>query len=417
MLLWAYARQKLSPVLDLRPDTDFFVLLKWQFIFHAIQLKTNRRWLRALFLLYQLLFPAQTVIWLYRTWAEAFIEHNTTLAVSLLCGQFTLFSIVLRYALLLRNHGQLTPVQDYINSQRFLGRHRKAQELRQRALRTNNILILVLMVYGLSNFCIYEASNLQWHEIFRMPQYLVKSNWPLAMTLQIIMHPMTYVGLGAFISSFVSVHTMLTCLHAELLLVEYAFQGLLERVERHVEQTPMEADERRQFFWWTFNRELGICVKEHCEVLRHIRKVNRVNSFSITVQYYTALLALAIDTFFISYYGLNFVSFCVLIFSILLVFEWYYCCKLVENLKASNERIGWTLYNDKWPAWLKYGMRQSACLRQFRMTLSIVLLVSQRSLPFRGSDIVEVSWQTFGTLLKTSYSIMMFLIELRKLNR
>lgn len=66
-----------------------------------------------------------------------------------------------------------------------------------------------------------------------------------------------------------------------------------------------------------------------------MREVNRVHSFSITVQYYTALLSLAIDAFFISYYGLNFVSVCVSIFSVLLVFEWYYCCKLVEDLQAT----------------------------------------------------------------------------------
>uniref|UniRef100_A0A182T127 Uncharacterized protein n=1 Tax=Anopheles maculatus TaxID=74869 RepID=A0A182T127_9DIPT len=63
-----------------------------------------------------------------------------------------------------------------------------------------------------------------------------------------------------------------------------------------------------------------------------------------------------------------------------------------------NKRIGWTLYNDDWPAWLQHGKHQHGALRQFRITMSIVLLVSQRSLSFHGSDIVEVSWQTFGNL-------------------
>lgn len=35
MTLWKYVRQKLSPILDLQLDSDFFVLLKYQFILHG----------------------------------------------------------------------------------------------------------------------------------------------------------------------------------------------------------------------------------------------------------------------------------------------------------------------------------------------------------------------------------------------
>uniref|UniRef100_A0A182W5B1 Uncharacterized protein n=1 Tax=Anopheles minimus TaxID=112268 RepID=A0A182W5B1_9DIPT len=436
MTPWIYFRQKLSPILDLQKDSDFFVLLNWQYIFNGksststyfhsamkpcfhpgVQLKTNRRWLRALFLLYQLLLPTQCAIWLYRTWAAAYMEHNTTLALSLLCGQFAITSILFRYLLLLMSNDQLQPIRSYINSRRFLGGHSKAHQLRQRAFRINNILILGLMIYGLVNFSIYEACDLQWHEIFRMPHYLVQSNRPLAWTLQIIMHPMTLNGLGAFVTSFLSMHTMLTALQAEFLLVEFAFVGLLKRAEEQIQQVPMDDERKECLLWKSFNRELGRCVREHCEVMRHIREVNRVHSFSITVQYYTALLSLAIDFFFISYYGLDFSTISVLMFSVLLVFDWYYCCKLVEDLQATNKRIGWTFYNDDWPAWLQHARYRKEPLRQFRTTLSIVLLASQQSLSFHGSDIVEVSWQTFASMLKTSYSVMMFLIELRKLNR
>uniref|UniRef100_A0A182MTZ4 Odorant receptor n=1 Tax=Anopheles culicifacies TaxID=139723 RepID=A0A182MTZ4_9DIPT len=397
MTLWIYLRQKLSPILDLRKDSDFFVLLDWQYIFNGVQLKTKRRWLRALFLLYQLLLPTQCTIWLYRTWAAAYMEHNTTLALSLFCGQFALTSILFRYLLLLLSYDQLQPIRTYINSRHFLDGHTKAHELRQRAFRTNNILILGLMMYGLINFSIYEACDLQWHEIFRMPNYLVQSNRMLAWTLQIIMHPMTLNGLGAFITSFLSIHTMLTALQAEFLLVEFAFVGLLKRTEEQIRQVPMENDEKEGLLWQSLNRELGRCIREHCEVMKHIREVNRVHSFSITVQYYTALLSLAIDFFFISYYGLDFASLSVLMFSVLLVFEWYYCCKLVEDLQATqNKRIGWILYNDDWPVWLQRGKYHQESLRQFRTTLSIVLLASQQSLSFHGSDIVEVSWQTFA---------------------
>uniref|UniRef100_A0A182XY06 Odorant receptor n=1 Tax=Anopheles stephensi TaxID=30069 RepID=A0A182XY06_ANOST len=417
MTLWSYLRRKLSPILDLRQDSDYFVLLKWLYAFNGIQLQTNRLWLRALYLLYRLLLPAQCAIWLYRTWAAAYVERNKNLALSLLCGQFALTSIMFRFILLLLRHNQLQPVRSYINARRFLRDHTKAQGLRQRVFRTNNILIIGLMIYGMINFLIYEASDLQWHDIFRMPPYLMEMNRPLAWTLQIIMHPMTLNGLGAYVTSFLSMHTLLTGLQAEFLLVEFAFVGLLKRVEEQVLQGAIEDDARQRLLWETFNRELGICVREHCEVVKHIREVHRVHSFSITVQYYTALLSLAIDTFFISYNGLDFVSLSVLIFSVLLVFEWYYCCKLVEDLQATNKRIGWALYTDDWPAWLQHGKRQPGALRQFRITMSIVLLVSQRSLSFHGSDIVEVSWETFGSMLKTSYSVMMFLIELRKLNR
>nr|XP_040236079.2 uncharacterized protein LOC120957758 [Anopheles coluzzii] len=414
MTLWKYVRQKLSPILDLQLDSDFFVLLKYQFILHGVQLQTERLWLRALFLLYQLLLPTQAIIWLWRTWAVAYIEHNKPLAISLLCGQFALTSIVARYMLLLRSYAQLQPIQRHLNEQRFLRGHPRAHALRQQAFRTNNVLMLALMVYGVLNFVVYEASGLHWQEIFRMPDYLLATNRPLTWTLHLIMRPMTFNGLGAFIATFVSIHTMLTVLHAELLLVEFAFDGLLERVERHVQAAGAQES---PLLWQQFNRELGSCVREHCVVLKQVREVNRVHSFSITVQYYTALLSLAIDTFFISYYGLNFVSVCVSIFSVLLVFEWYYCCKLVEDLQATNKRIGWTLYNDKWSDWLQYGREQPAALREFRTTLSIILLATQRSLSLRGSDIVEVSWQTFASMLKTSYSVMMFLIELRRLNR
>ncbi|XP_053663979.1 uncharacterized protein LOC128713140 [Anopheles marshallii] len=417
MSLWIYFRQKLSPILDLRADSDFFMLLNWQYIFNGVRLKTNRPWLRALFLLYQLQLPTQCAIWLYRTWIVAYIEHNTTLTLSLLCGQFALTSIVLRNVLFLLSYNQLEPVRNYINCKRFLPGHAKARELRQRAFRTNNILILVMMVYGLTNFCIYEATGLQWHEIFCMPNYLMQTNPALGWTLQIIMHPMTLNGLGAFIANFLSMHTMLTALHAEFLLVEFAFDGLLKRVAEQVREVPIKDGLKQCLLWQTFNAELGKCVRGHCEVVKHIREVNRVHSFSITVQYYTTLLSLAIDTFFISYHGLDFVSLSVLTFSALLVLEWYYCCKLVEDLQATNKRIGWTLYNDDWPAWLQRGKHQQDLLRQFRITVSIVLLASQQSLSFHGSDIVEVSWETFGNMFKTSYSVMMFLIELRKLNR
>uniref|UniRef100_A0A182T2H8 Uncharacterized protein n=1 Tax=Anopheles maculatus TaxID=74869 RepID=A0A182T2H8_9DIPT len=270
MALWIYLRQRLTPILELRDDSDYFVLLKWLYAFYGVQLKTKRVWLRALFLLYQLLLPTQCAIWLYRTWAAAYVEHNTTLALSLLCGQFALTSIMFRLILLLLSYNQLQPIRSYINSRRFLRNHTKAQGLRQRAFRTNNILIIGLMAYGTMNFLIYEASDLQWHDIFRMPPYLMQVNRPLAWTLQIIMHPMTMNGLGAFIASFLSMHTLLTGLQAEFLLVEFSFVGLLKRVEEQVLQDSTVDEPRQRLLWETFNRELGICVREHCEVVRYV---------------------------------------------------------------------------------------------------------------------------------------------------
>uniref|UniRef100_A0A182N0W5 Uncharacterized protein n=1 Tax=Anopheles dirus TaxID=7168 RepID=A0A182N0W5_9DIPT len=412
MFLWRTVRQKLSPVLDLRADSDFFALLRLHFLLSGVYLQTRRWWLRWLFRLYQLLHPVQCLIWLYRAWLVAYVEQNKTLALSLLCGLFAITTIVARAGLMVASYGRLEPVRRYINSQRFLPDHPVAQRLRQRAFRSSNTILLCLMAYGAANFVAYVALDLQSHDIFRVPDCLWRTNVPLAWTLHVLTHSMTLHGLSAFVASFLSMHTMLTALQAEFLLVEHAFGGLLGRAEAAA------AGGTARELWPALNRELGSCVREHCEVIRHIREVNRVLSFAIIVQYYSALLSLAIDTFFVSYNGFDSVTMMVVLFSALLVFEWYLCCKLIEDLQATNKRIGWTLYNDRWPSWLRYGRGEHRGeLRQFRIALSVVLLVSQRSLAFHGSDIIEVSWETFGQMLKTSYSVMMFLIELRKLNR
>uniref|UniRef100_A0A182QR19 Odorant receptor n=1 Tax=Anopheles farauti TaxID=69004 RepID=A0A182QR19_9DIPT len=327
MHLWRVFRRKLAPLLELQADSDFFALLRQLLVVSGVHLETNRAWVRWLFRLYQLLYPAQCLIWLYRTWLVAFVEQNKTLSLSLLCGLFALTTISVRCWLILLSYGRLATVRRYINSQRFLRNDPTARQIRQRAFRANNTLTLGLVAYGLVNFLVYELFGLQSHDIFRMPDYLWRTNATLAWTLHVAVHPMTLTGLAAFVASFLNMHTLLTALQAEFRLVEYAFGGLLSR---RVGESP-DVDG----LWCELNRELGCCVREHCEVVRHIREVNRVFSFSIIVQYYTALLSLAIDTFFVSYHGFDFVTVMVVTFSTLLVFEWYHSCKLVEDLQAT----------------------------------------------------------------------------------
>lgn len=66
--------------------------------------------------------------------------------------------------------------------------------------------------------------------------------------------------------------------------------------------------------------------------------MQRSATSSFAVQYYTALLSLAVDAFFISYNGADFVALLVVSFSLLLVVEWYFYCKLAEELHLTVTR-------------------------------------------------------------------------------
>uniref|UniRef100_A0A182JF72 Uncharacterized protein n=1 Tax=Anopheles atroparvus TaxID=41427 RepID=A0A182JF72_ANOAO len=412
-------RRKLSAIFELREDSDFFALLDLQLVVSAIRVRSRRLVVLVPFRLYQLLLPIQCTIWLVRIWVVAAFERNTALAISLTCGGLAVTSILLRYGLMLHCCEKFGAVRAYINARRFLRGHPMAHAIRQQAFRTNNLILVLLQLVGLINVFVFTAFDVHQHEVFRIPDYIRRTSEPLFWAMHVTVQPMVLCGLATLTGTFLVPNALLIGLHAELQLVQFAFERALQLADTRVRQKDhqLDAEARADLIWHTLDHELGCCVREHCVVLQYVRKVRQTMSFSVTVQYFTALLALAVDGFFISYQGFDFVVFMVVVYSMLLVFEWFYCCKLVEDLQAIHHRIGSTLYHGNWPAWLACSERHRSSLRQFRDTLCTVLAVSQRSLSCHGSAIVEVSWRTFSNLFKTSYSVLMFLIELRRMNR
>ncbi|XP_058127666.1 uncharacterized protein LOC131291132 [Anopheles ziemanni] len=412
-------RRLYSKLFKLRNDGDFFELLDLQLILSAIQLKSPRLLFRVVFILYQLLLPTQCVFWYIRIWVVATTDRNIPLTVTLTCAALAVTSIVIRYALILQCCDRFSAVRAYINSRQYLRDLPEAHGIRERAFRTNNTILGVLQAYGLMNITVFMATDMQQHEIFRIPDYIRRTNEPLFWVMHYLMQPMVLTGLATYMGTFLLPNALLIGLRAEMQLVQLGFQRVFQLVDVRAQEADHQqnSNAREDLTWRTLHQELAACVHEHCKVLQNVREVHRILNISVMVQYYCALLALAVDAFFISYHGFDFVAFTVVVFSLLLVFEWFYRCKLVEDLQAIHNHIGWTLYNDNWPAWLQCSRRHRTSLRQFRDTLNTVLAISQRSLSCQGSDIVEVSWLAFSNLFKSSYSVMMFLIEMRRLNR
>ncbi|KFB38883.1 AGAP000230-PA-like protein [Anopheles sinensis] len=412
-------RRLYSKLFKLRVDGDFFELLDQWLIFSAIQLKSRRILLRIAFRLYQLLLPVQCIFWFSRVWVVAVIDRNVSLTVSLICAALAVTSIVIRYALILRCCGRFSAVRAYINSRQYLRGLPEAHEIRERAFRTNNTILVVLQAYCLMNITVFMATDMQQHEIFRIPDYIRRTTEPLFWVMHYLMQPMVLTGLATYMGSFIIPNALLIGLRAELQLVQLGFQRVFQLVDTRAHQVDhqLNPNAREDLAWRALHQELAVCVHEHCKVMQHVREVHQILNVSVMVQYYCALLALAVDGFFISYHGFDFVAFTVVVFSLLLVFEWFYRCKLVEDLQTIHNHIGWTLYNANWPAWLQCSRRHRTSLRQLRDTLNTVQAISQRSLSCQGSEIVEVSWRAFSNLFKTSYSVLMFLIEMRRLNR
>ncbi|XP_035795865.1 uncharacterized protein LOC118468777 [Anopheles albimanus] len=415
-----------------RPATsDQFALLDLHLLLSAIALRTDTPddppplLARLLFRLYQLLLPCQSTIWLYRTWVVYRFEQNATLSLSLACACLPIVSVVIRYGMLLATYGQFETTRRYLNARRYLADHPVAIGERYRAFRSINRAVLAVGLNCLVNVALYVVLRLYRHDIFRIPGTIgERYGQPLHTLLTALMVPFTANALATFMASFLLLYSLLISLLAELRIVGHSFRGLLQ-------QTVAGGD-----CWGDLNRRLARCVQAHCDVLRCVTLVrlrrsvtktnlnvsnklhNRSATSSFAVQYYTALLSLAVDAFFISYNGADFVALLVVSFSLLLVVEWYFYCKLAEELHLTHKRIGWTLYADDWPDQLYRGVPgRHRKPRQLHLSLAIVLAATQADLPFQRNNLISVSWYTFGNLFKTSYSVLMFLVELRKHGR
>uniref|UniRef100_A0A182FJ11 Uncharacterized protein n=1 Tax=Anopheles albimanus TaxID=7167 RepID=A0A182FJ11_ANOAL len=309
--------------------------------------------------------------------------------------------------MLLATYGQFETTRRYLNARRYLADHPVAIGERYRAFRSINRAVLAVGLNCLVNVALYVVLRLYRHDIFRIPGTIgERYGQPLHTLLTALMVPFTANALATFMASFLLLYSLLISLLAELRIVGHSFRGLLQ-------QTVAGGD-----CWGDLNRRLARCVQAHCDVLRHIRLVQRSATSSFAVQYYTALLSLAVDAFFISYNGADFVALLVVSFSLLLVVEWYFYCKLAEELHLTHKRIGWTLYADDWPDQLYRGVPgRHRKPRQLHLSLAIVLAATQADLPFQRNNLISVSWYTFGNLFKTSYSVLMFLVELRKHGR
>ncbi|XP_063982165.1 odorant receptor 46a-like [Diachasmimorpha longicaudata] len=185
---------------------------------------------------------------------------------------------------------------------------------------------------------------------------------------------------------------MFVLICAQFNILKYRLEKAIDEVER---TSILTSDERISDVMETCERRIIECVRYHREILRISKKINSLFARVIIVQYAASTIIICISVFMISQVPV--LSTKILFISSYLfgmLVEIFSLCIAAHQATFESQQLLIGIFNLKW-----YVLSNRA-----RSYLILMMVRTLRPVVFTSGHIVVLSVESFGTLLKTSYT-------------
>uniref|UniRef100_A0A182PDM7 Uncharacterized protein n=1 Tax=Anopheles epiroticus TaxID=199890 RepID=A0A182PDM7_9DIPT len=371
--------------------------------FHLAEKFRAVPWKRALFLLSRAILLLQYVIWGNRFYL-ALADPSTRFGKALHYGNtFGVLTMMLARMLVVRWHlPSVRGLMEYLRRQRARTGSPVPKTHRTSYWKVVNIAITFQLI-GLADRAVFCFSRTYRQELYEIPDNLAQLGWPMVAALHILSFDFATRWAAAYNVSLTGMNSIMMGLYDELEGIAQEYSELLAK------------GRDGEGIWTRFERNTARAVKRHETFLLQLDQLKPFLETTFLVMFYSAVLFLAMGTFIISASGTSTYGVILSGFLFALLLECYWCCQLVDRLNDVNAQIGMQLYSLEWPMELQYTESTGGRYRQARASLLIMMSKTQKTLGIRCGGMFEMSGEAFASLVKMTYTMLMFLRDTQKL--
>uniref|UniRef100_A0A182LWQ6 Odorant receptor n=1 Tax=Anopheles culicifacies TaxID=139723 RepID=A0A182LWQ6_9DIPT len=291
-----------------------------------------------------------------------------------------------------------------------------------------NIAIMFQLI-GLADRLLFCCSGTYRQELYEMPSNLAALGWPVVVTVHVLSFDFASRWAAAYNVSLTGMNSIMMGLYDELVDIADEYRQLFAG-GRSAENAE---------FWPCLERNIAQAVKRHATFISHLDQLKPFLQTTFLVMFYSAALFLAIGAFIITANGTTTYDVILSGFLFALLLECYWCCQLVDQLNdmvrlllrklklsgnntfglntaLQNAQIGMHLYDLAWPMELQYTVSNGSRYRQVRSSLLIMMSKSRKTLGIRCGGMFEMSSEAFASLVKLTYTMLMFLRDTQNLS-
>ncbi|EAA45379.1 AGAP001012-PA [Anopheles gambiae str. PEST] len=372
--------------------------------FHLVEEFRTSSWKRALFLLSRTVQLLQYALWADRFYL-ALVDPSSPPGKALHYGNtFGVLTMMLARMLVVRWYlPHVRQLMEYLRRQR--GRIEPAPDTHRLSYRRIVNIAITFQLIGLADRLVAGFSQTYRQELYEVPANLAELQWPMVVAVHVLSFDFASRWGAAYNVSLTGMNSIMMGLYDELTSIAQEYGRLLTKEKNG------QAD-----IWTSFERNTARAVRRHETFLWQLGQLKPFLQTTFLVMFYSAALFLAIGTFMISANGTTTYGVILSGFLFALLLECYWCCQLVDRLNEVNTQIGILLYSLDWPVELQYTKATASRYRQARSSLLIMMSKTQKSLGIRCGGMFEMSSEAFASLVKLTYTMLMFLRDTQKPN-
>ncbi|XP_050099247.1 uncharacterized protein LOC126579739 [Anopheles aquasalis] len=383
----------------LAAKVDFFLPAELLLLLPGFHLATRwhrKRWLRLLYRLTQLVQLCQYLLWADRFYLALVDGPRRSAKILHVANTFGVLTMMLARMLVLRWFlGDIEQFKGYQRARRRTHRHD--------SLPTIVTIALAFQAIGLADRAVFCFSRTYRHELYEMPSNVAACGWWCEAAVHLLSFDFAWRWAAAYNASLTTINTLLMGLADELAHLVAGYGRLLGG-----EHAPSAGT----VDWRQLEHNIAQTVGQHEQFLAQLERLRPFLRATFLVMFYSAVLFLAIGTFMITANGTTTYDVILSGFLCALLLECYWCCRLVDRLNELNAGIGTLLYGLDWPTVLRYrgeNAGEASHYRQVRAALSIIQSRTQVGLGISCGGMFAISSEAFASLVKMTYTMLMFL--------
>ncbi|KXJ79342.1 hypothetical protein RP20_CCG001075 [Aedes albopictus] len=217
-------------------------------------------------------------------------------------------------------------------------------------------------------------------------------------------------------SNFLSLYLAIIGVRAELRIALDSIGSIPDRVNQHdYANDANEKFDQGDEFWNVLHSEMKYSIEHHVQVLDHLNIFKNVTNYSFLLLYYMTMLQIAAGVLIVIFNPVVDLFYILSIdYSFRYTLECFVFCYMVSSLNEIQLTIGDIISHQPWISRMRFNKQFGKQYRSVRANLLIELTESQRQLGINCGGMFEFTLEKFTHIIKTSYSITMFLWTFRK---
>ncbi|KXJ79577.1 hypothetical protein RP20_CCG000278 [Aedes albopictus] len=313
------------------------------------------------------------------------------------------------------NYEKLMNLRRYLNSRKFYREDEVAFKIRRKVYLFIHRIVLLFVI----NSCLMTA-----------PIFIIQPTAPLRIPFKFGSYVLDIVAQKIYLlmiiqividlaTNFFVIVMLLTGLTAECEILSKAVAELFKTTILKLETTgPSRSSSRTldEQFWTTLNHQFDKCIVEHRTILRHLIDIRPLLEGSFLITYYTATLNIAAGAFFLisNLDHINLYIYQICHYTIVLTLECFVFTFFTTKLSDAYKSIGQSAHEMDWPDHLQHSHQFERQYRAVRAKILIMMTVGSQEVRFSAGGYFEFTQEKFTDLMNKSYSMIMFLWEMRK---